>query len=244
MAEAKRIIDFARKRSIILRLIGGLAVRNHCVITFFCEREYLDIDFVGLSKQSEAISRLFKDLDYKENRNIWLTTAGNQKQFYKKTLEDHVDVFLDFLKMEHDIDLRERLSIEDYTISISDLLLSKIQIFELNDKDVRDILTIVKDLPLGEEDEKGVINVKYIAEICAGDWGLYHDVIMNIDKCVKLMPNYNLTLEETEKIKTKLDKIKGTIEKMPKTPKWKLRAKIGERRPWRRKVEEQRIAGT
>lgn len=244
VAEAKRIIDSARERGVILKLIGGLAVRIHCVITFFCEREYLDIDFVGLSKHSEAISRLFEDLGYKENRNVWLTTGGNQKQFYRESLEDHVDVFLDFLRMEHDIDLRERLNIEDYTISISDLLLSKIQIFELNEKDVRDILTLVKDVPLGETDDKGVINVKYIAEICARNWGLYHDVIVNIDKCVKLMSNYNLTLEEKEKIKAKLDKIKETIEKTPKTTKWKLRAKIGEHMPWRRKVEEQRLAGT
>lgn len=239
MAEAKRIIDVAREKGVILKLIGGLAVRNHCVITYFCEREYLDIDFVGLANQSNKITYLFEELGYMENKNVWLATAGNQKQFHKENPEDHVDVFLDVLKMDHVIDFKGRLNIEDYTISVSDLLLSKLQIFQINEKDVRDILTIVKDLPLGKEDKKGVINVKYVAEVCSKDWGLYHDVVMNINKCIKLIHYYNLTPEEVEKIKSKISEIKEAIEKAPKTLRWKLRAKIGERKAWRRTVEGQ-----
>ena len=48
MVGVKNIIDLARDMKIILRLIGGLAVRNHCAIIYFCEKEYLDVDFVGL----------------------------------------------------------------------------------------------------------------------------------------------------------------------------------------------------
>lgn len=241
IAEAKKIIDVARGKGVVLRLIGGLAVRNHCVITYFCEREYLDMDFVGLASQDNEITRLFERFGYKENKNISLASSGWQKQFYKRALEDHVDVFLDFLRMEHDINLKNRLSVEDYTIPVSDLLLSKLQIYELNEKDIRDIITIVKDLPLDKEDKKGVINVKYIAELCSRDWGLHKDVTMNIDRCSDLVHYYNLTSKEVEKVRNKLSRIKQAIEAAPKTLQWKLRAKIGEKKAWRRTVEDQKI---
>ena len=242
IAEAERIIDAAEEKGVVLRLIGGLAVRNHCVITYFCEREYLDIDFVGLTKQSREITLLLDGLGYEENRNVRLVSGGLQLQFYRENLEDHIDVFLGTLRMEHDLSLKNRLNIEDYTISVSDLLLSKLQIYEINEKDARDTLAIVKDLPLGGEDEKGVINVKYIAEICAKDWGWYKDVTTNINRYLGLMQHYNLRPEEIEIIKSKLGRIREEIEKAPKTLEWKLRARIGERKAWRRTVEDQGLS--
>jgi len=97
-------------------------------------------------------------------------------------------------------------------------------------------------LPLGEEDKPGVVNVKYIAELCSKDRGLYKDVVTNIDKCLNWMNHYNLTLEEAERIRERLNQIKQTVQKTPKTLKWKLRAKIGERKAWSRTIEGQRIA--
>lgn len=239
ISEAKRIVDVASNVGVVLRLIGGLAIRNHCVITFFCEREYLDIDFVGLGRQIKGINELFKRLGYQENRSMWLVSAGNQLQFYKHDVADHVDVFLDMLRMEHDLVLRDRLEIEAYTVSVSDLLLSKLLIYRLNEKDVRDIVTLVKDLTLGEDDRRGVINVKYVARLCSDDWGVCVDVLANIGKCMGLMGNYNLTAEEAEKVRNSLLQIKETIEKEPKTFRWKLRKIVGARMPLRRRVEDE-----
>ncbi|MFX1465353.1 MAG: hypothetical protein ACFFA5_02630 [Promethearchaeota archaeon] len=239
ITEAIRIIDIARKKGAILRLIGGLAVRNHCEIIDFCERDYGDIDLVGLKKHFKKINDIFKELGYKENRNVAIATSGQQMQFYKEDLEDHVDVFLDIFRMEHDVVLKDRLTLEDYTISISDILITKLQIYTMNEKDLRDILTIVKDVPLDEEDKSGVINVKYIAQLCAKDWGLYTDIISNIDKCLNLMQHYNLSSEEIEQIHNKLALLKVMIENESKTRRWKLRAKIGKKKAWYRVVEEE-----
>jgi hypothetical protein len=239
IAEAIQIIDTARKKGAILRLIGGLAVRNHCEIIDFCERDYGDIDLVGLKKHFKKINEIFKELGYKENRNVAIATSGQQMQFYKEDLEDHVDVFLDTFRMEHDVVLKNRLTIEDYTISISDILVTKLQIYTMNEKDLRDILTIVKDIPLGEEDKSGIINMKYIAKLCSRDWGLYTDILSNIDKCLNLMHHYNLSSEEVEQIQSSFGVLKDAIEHEPKTLKWKLRAKIGKKKAWYRVVEEE-----
>jgi len=110
IAEAKRIIDTARNKGVILRLIGGLAVRKHCEVINFCERDYSDIDLVGLRSQVEKFSEVFRELGYKENVSVSLVTGHRQMQFYKECShtdanahyfihpEDHVDVFLDTFK--------------------------------------------------------------------------------------------------------------------------------------------------
>jgi hypothetical protein len=219
--------------------VGGLAVLDHCVVLKFCEREYADIDLIGLSRQTDGIEKLFKELGYTENKSIRITTSFNQMQFFKKNVDNHIDVFLDILRMEHNIDLRMRLHIEEYTISISDILATKLQILELNEKDVRDILSIVKDLPLGETDTSGMINLNYIGQLCSRDWGLCKDVLSNIDKCIGMITTYDLTSEEVEEVKGKMLEIKEKIVKYPKTLRWRLRAIIGERIAWHNVVEEQ-----
>ncbi|MEM2907119.1 MAG: hypothetical protein QW739_03465 [Candidatus Odinarchaeota archaeon] len=231
--EAKRIIDKAIEENVVLKLVGGLAVRNHCEIIDFCERDYSDIDLVGLSKQFKEIERVFSELGYVENKDVLVASGGDRLQFLTRDGREHIDVFMDKFDMDHDvIDLKERLNIEKYTISLSDLLLTKIQIHKINEKDVRDILTILKDIPYGYEDQAGVVNFKYIAQKCSDDWGLYYDVVVNIDKCLNLMGNYTLTPQEAERIRNSLLTLKKFIEDEPKTKKWIKRSKIGVRKRW------------
>ena len=241
ISEANRILDAATSKGVVLRLIGGLAIRNHCVITFFCGREYVDIDFVGLSRQIRDISDLFRSLGYRENESLWFSSAGHQMQFYHSDIAEHVDVFLDMLRMDHDLKLKNRLSIEAKTISVSDLLVSKLLIYKLNEKDVRDILTLIKDLTLGEDDRSGVINVRRIAELGSDGWGLYVDIMANIEKCIEHIGEYNLTAKEISTVKSRMLRIKKAVDKEPKTLRWKIRKLLGESIPLRRTVEDQII---
>ena len=242
--EAQRIIDTAQSQNVLLRLIGGLAIRHHCEIIGFCERDYADIDLVGLRKQSTQIIKVMSDLGYQEDTQVALTTDGQRMLFLKPHSTDHVDVFLDTFEMEHSIDLKHRLRIEPYTISISDLFLTKLQIHRLNEKDVRDILTILKDIPQGTTDEPGILNITYIATLCAKDWGLYHDVTSNITKVLQLLSNYSLSPTEINHIRQSLHNIQTAIEQTPKSRIWKLRKRLGTRTAWRRTQGDRLGKGT
>jgi hypothetical protein len=242
--EAQRIIDTGQTRQVLLRLLGGLAIRQHCEIIGFCERDYSDIDLVGLRKQIPQIIKVMEELGYHEDPQVAITSDGHRMLFLKPGSTDHVDIFLDTFEMEHSIDLTGRLTIETYTISISDLLLTKLQIHRLNEKDVRDILTIIKDVPQGTTDEPGTLNVTYLTTLCAKDWGLYYDVTTNIDKVLQLLPNYSLSATETQHIRQSLRHIRTALEQAPKTRKWRLRKRIGTRKAWRREVEDQSEAPT
>ncbi len=209
MDEARRIIDAGNDRDVVTRLTGGLAVRHYAIDLDFAERDYSDIDLVGLRRQAGELHDLFADLGYLENLYVAQATGNGQRQFFKPADQlasrahfakrggrylpvvtsvppaDHIDVFLDAMRMDHVIEMRERLTLNTYAIAPADLFLSKLQIFYLNEKDVHDVVTLCKDVYVDFEDRPGVLNLRYVAETCADDWGLYIDVMSNVDTALE-----------------------------------------------------------
>jgi len=252
-AEGRRIVDAARERGLTLRLIGGLAVRDHCEVLAFCGRDHSDLDMVGLAREVGRLVGLFESLGYRERHHVHVATAGGQAQFVRECAhessdgayavhgEDHVDVFLDVFRMDHRVDLRDRLAIEPYTVSAADLLLTKLQIFRSEDRDLRDIVTLLKDDELAGEDAPGTVNTAYLAELCARDWGLYYDVTRNLRRCAESLAAYGLEPADEDRVRAALERLTQSIEAAPKTRAWRWRAKIGTRRRWHDYVEEQDV---
>jgi hypothetical protein len=245
--EGKALVDTARERGLALRLVGGLAVRDHCEVLEFCSRDHSDLDMVSLSATVVPLVAFFGDHGYLEDPHARQATGGNQARFRRPCVhgdgapvheEDHVDVFLDTFLMDHRIDLRPRLEVERYTLPLADLLLTKLQIYESDTRDLRDAVTILKDRPLGSEDAPGVINASYIAGLCAGDWGLYYDVLRNLSGIGALLPALGLSLAESARVETARARLQAAIEGAPKTRRWRWRAKVGTRRAWHNEVEE------
>jgi len=83
MTEAMTMVDVARRAGVDVRLAGGLAVRRHCIDLRFMDREYSDVDLVGLSSQREALYGVFAGLGYAENVYVSQATRGLQLQFVK-----------------------------------------------------------------------------------------------------------------------------------------------------------------
>jgi len=239
ITEAKRLLLAAKEKGVILRLAGGLAFQVHCKKMAFCERSHVDIDLAGLSKQSAQIAGIIKGLGYVENTGMTMATGGKRMLFGKLGSKDHVDVFLDNLDFEHVIKLQERLEIEESTLSVSDLLLSKLSISRLNDKDIRDIITFLNDLPLGDQDLPDTINIDYIARLCSRSWGLYHDVLESVAKCFDILGSYGLNLVDNEHVLQTLSALRNAMVESKKTTRWKIRSLVGERIPWRRTVDNQ-----
>jgi hypothetical protein len=262
MAEARRIIDAGNDRDVVVRLTGGLAVRHYAIDLDFAERDYSDIDLVGLRRQSKDLHELFGALGYLENLYVAQATGNAQRQFFKppESLEsrahfarrggrslpvvtsvppaDHIDVFLDAMQMDHVIEMRDRLTVNTYAISPADLLLSKLQIFFLNEKDIHDVVTLCKDVYVDFEDHPGTLNLTHVAETCADDWGLYIDVMSNIDAVLERLDQYELTVNQFTRVRRTLELAQTMMTEEAKSLRWRLRARIGKRLPWRREVED------
>ena len=241
MDEALRIVDAARQAGVHVRLIGGLAVRRHCRDIGFMDREHSDIDLVGLAEQKKALHEVFTGLGYVENRYVTQATAADQLQYVKleAPLVGHIDIFIDVMRMDHDLDVHDRLDIDEYAISPADTLIAKLQIGQINEKDVHDVIAMLKDLPLHEVDDDVSIDVPYLAEVCASDWGLYHDLTMNIGIVIEMIDDYDLTEEEMARAYAALTAIREALEEERKSLRWLLRARVGQRMPWRREIEDQ-----
>ena len=152
---------------------------------------------------------------------------------------DHIDVFLDAMRMDHQVDFRDRLEINTYAIDPADLFLSKLQIVNLNEKDVHDVITLVKDVYVDFQPHPGVLDLHHVAEVCAADWGLYIDVMNNIDTVVEHVGDYDLGPRDAARVRRTLELAQDMMTEQAKTLRWRLRARIGKRVRWYAEVEEQ-----
>jgi hypothetical protein len=235
--EAKRILDAAKERGITLRLFGGVAVKYHCPSAAHrsLQRAYPDLDFFGRGKQGREIRTLFTDLGYEPNQRFNALHGATRLIFEDAKNQRVVDIFLDVFRMCHTLHLGDRLTLDDYTIPISDLLLTKLQVVEINEKDIRDLIAILKDHDVVDQvahGEKEVIDAGYISALCSDDWGLCKTISLTLRKLLIFLPKYELEPEAKQVLETRTNKLLRAIETVPKSFKWKLRDKVGERKRW------------
>ena len=235
--EAKRVLDEAKERGIILRLFGGVAVKYHCPSATHrsLQRSYPDLDFFGRGKQGREVRKLFTDLGYEPNQRFNALHGATRLIYEDGKSQRVVDIFLDVFRMCHTLHLGDRLTLDDYTIPISDLLLTKLQVVETNEKDIQDLIAILKDHDVVERIDSGdreVIDTGYISTLCANDWGLCKTISLTLKKLLTFLPKYGLELEAKQVLEARIDKLLHAIETVPKSLKWKLRDTVGERKRW------------
>lgn len=157
--------------------------------------------------------------------------------FYFPDSELHSDVFFDKLRFCHDIDLARRLELDYPTLTVSDLLLEKLQIVEINEKDLIDSSMLMCEHPVGESDQE-TINGKYISELCSRDWGLWRTLTGNLEKIESFLPRLVDESSDREKVSEAIRDLRAAIDARPKSVAWRMRAKIGDKKKWYREVEE------
>jgi hypothetical protein len=150
----------------------------------------------------------------------------------------HCDVFLDKLEFCHDIVFLERLEVDSPTVPLAELLLEKMQIVNLNEKDVIDSVMLLREHQVGDSDAE-TINSTRIANLTAHDWGLWKTVTTNLTRMEQLIPEMaKLSDGDRKDVMAKIDSLLLRIYDEPKSTSWKMRAKVGEKRKWYRDVEE------
>ena len=238
--ELHRIIDAARERQILLRAIGGLAVRVRSgEFQKFFKREYRDLDFITEDKERRKIEPFFQEMGYESNRQFNLLNGSKRQIYQDPNSERHVDIFIGNFEMCHKLPMNNRLHLDPLTVPLAELLLSKAQIVELNRKDALDIASILLYNETGRDDDKK-INLDYIAQLCSQDWGLYKTTSINLKRVEDLLADesLNLTQDERELILYRLRQIQQAFETMPKSLAWQMRDKVGTRVRWYEEVEE------
>jgi hypothetical protein len=240
--ETVRILRFAKEQALVLRLIGAAAYITHCPQFGYLQgklgRALSDIDFAGRSAQSRKVRELFLNLGYQEQGMINMLFAKERLVFFDDANKRHTDVFFDKLSFNHEIHLADRLEISYPTIPLADLLLEKMQIVRINEKDLIDTMMLIREHKVGTEEDE-TINLSRIDSLCARDWGLWKTVTTNLRK----VKDYAATCQgigdsDRADVKMKIDELLGSIDSTPKSTRWNLRARIGEKKKWYNDVEE------
>ncbi len=245
LEEAKRIIAQADQIGVIVRLMGATAIKLHCpnfrhlYDTF--DRKLTDLDFVAYSKDFKKVEDLFKRSSYVPRKLGYAiaVAAHGERAIFDDSLNNRVvDVFFDRLKMCHTIEFKGRLELDYPTITLADILLEKMQIVTLNEKDIKDTVVLIREHSIGDVD-KETVNARYIADSLCEDWGFFYTVTTNLEKIKECLSQFgSLSVEDSDDVANKIDKLLESIRSKPKTLRWKMRARIGTSKKWYDDVEE------
>lgn len=243
--EAARLLDIAAERSLTLRLTGSLAVRLRCpehgaLLSALGRRPYRDIDFFGYTREQRHLEQLFVSEGYEADPTIRQSQEWGIKRLIYTHPDTHIkiDVFMDELVMAHTVKLVGRLELDEPTVTLTDLLLSKLQIHEITENDLIDLTVLLAEHGFGLDANQG-IDLDYIAGIMARDWGFCYETFQNIDKHHTALTRYaTLPDHVAEVVRERLDTLRQRIDEEPKSTRWKLRARLGTRAPWYEEVDE------
>jgi len=229
----------ANDQDVPVRLVGGLAVRLRADEAFHTglSRVYKDIDFVTLRGKSKQVVAFMESMGYQPNKEFNGFNGHERLLFYDIPNQRQVDVFVGAFRMCHEIPITDRIHLDATTVPLAELLLTKLQIVQLNEKDMRDIVALVHHHDVAEHDGD-TINAAYIARLCAGDWGLWRTCKMNITRTRDGLDGFDIASHERDEVEARLDRLWQRIESQPKSRGWKLRDRIGDRKQWYEEPEE------
>ncbi len=239
-AEAARLVRGANQHEIVLRVLGALAFHRRCPtynhLQGRLKREYTDIDFGGYGRQVAQIRGLLAAQGYVEDEMTFVESQGSRLVLHHPQTSLHLDVFLDRLEFCHTIGWDGRLEVHDWTIPLAEMLMQKMQIVQINEKDLIDTIMLLLEHPLTEDDTG--INMGLVSKVCAKDWGWWRTLTMNLGKVRQAAAAFDLSGEEQERVGSQVDAALARIEREPKSVGWKMRARVGDRKKWYRDVGE------
>jgi hypothetical protein len=223
-----------------LRLFGGVAIwlRSSERTRAALGRTYGDVDLVAHRRGSRALRDLLEASGYEPERTFNAAHGASRLLYHAADHSFHLDVFLDRFSMSHELDFEPRLELEPLTLPAADLLLSKLQVAEINRKDLTDAAMLLLDHELGEHDRGGQLNASHVSGVCAEDWGLFTTVADNLDALAAVEPELALDEAQRGRLRARVAVLRERIEQAPKSRSWKLRARVGRRKRWYELPEE------
>ena len=244
-SERTRILEALQDKpneQIILRLIGALAFRTHCpqfgYLQDALQRKFTDIDFASYPRFSKGIRSMLTELGYQEDKQVTQLFGDRRMLFHDPVFDRHIDIFYNMLDFCHPISFTGRLEVEQLTLPLAELVLEKMQIVQINEKDQIDTMMLLREHPMGDNDQE-TINAGLIARTLANDWGFWRTVTGNLRLLEEALLRYDqLPEEDRSVVRMRIHELQDRIEVAPKSLRWKTRSRIGEKVKWYKDVEE------
>jgi hypothetical protein len=237
-AEARRVVSSATTRDAVVRITGSVAIQVHVAGRVALPRTAPnDIDLMAPSRAERWLVPFLTELGYTGEKAFNARHGDRRLLFWDLGRDRKLEVFVGVFSMCHTLPLAERLEVESETIPLAELLLTKLQIIEINEKDMSDMHSLLITHSVGKSDV-GEINGDRIGALCARDWGLHHTVARTLDRLGSDPPSYTLTTQQRALVDERVEDLRGALDEHPKSLAWRTRAKVGERVRWYEEPEE------
>jgi hypothetical protein len=237
--EAERLLDRIEQAGLDARLIGGMAIRLLAAERLHpaFERAIQDLDFILARRHIRQFDALLTEAGY-IGQEQFNALYGHRRRLYDDPAHGRqIDVFVEEFAMCHTLPLADRIGEATRTLGPAELLMTKLQIVELNEKDRADLYALLHIHEVSSGGAPG-IDVRRVVELTANDWGLQHTFELNLVRLREGLGEQPLSPEEANAISRRIDALGEALEAAPKSRKWKLRARIGERKRWYDEPEE------
>jgi hypothetical protein len=238
LPEALTLSRGAAEASLGLKLLGGLAVRVLCPEFPPRLRRDQDIDFACVTKERKKVAEYLAGAGCEPDRRF-NNLNGDRQMYFTAPSGRPIDVMVDKLTMCHVLDFRPSFSRQPFTIDAVDVLLSKLQIVELNEKDARDIVHLLAGLPLGGGAQASIDTDRF-GKVLGADWGWWRTVTGNLERLPALIAERPDLVPQgaAHDPVAQARRLLEVAGQTPKSIKWKLRANVGERVRWYELPEE------
>jgi hypothetical protein len=239
LPEAVTLVEGATTAGLRLRLLGGLGVRVLCPDFRPRLRAGQDMDLACAGKGRREVAAYLEKSGCVPDK-MFNNLNGDRQMYFIAPSGRPVDVMVDRLVMCHTLDFRSSFGNSSLTLNPADLLLSKLQIVELNAKDVHDITHLLGGLPIAEKSSGTFIDAGRFRELLGADWGWWRTTTGSLEKLPALLAENpgvvpaNAQFDPLAQAKQLLDVAAAA----PKSMKWKLRANVGDRIRWYELPEE------
>ncbi len=262
LQQASRIVDAAQSEGTSLRILGSLAIFAHSMhapesIAVFrrlgrvAEGKplFTDLDLMGYARQSRDISLILDRLGFVPDSMINGLFGDRRLIYYEKEDKFHIDIFLDKLEFSHDVLFGRRpgdgrLELDYPTITLTDIVLEKLQIHKIGRKDLVDLLILFlgHGVKVDASGDKESVDAGYIANLVADDWGFWYESIENLAKTRQILRNFTeasrIDPSQATRIEERIKALEAALQGVPKGRHWEKRSKVGTSKPWYRDVEE------
>jgi len=235
---AVELLQAIEARGAMARALGGIAVAIRCpsiVDGSPLARTYGDLDLVTDRRSATEVARIVSSSGYQPSRRF-NAAHGRTRLLFTDSEGRHLDLFIGTFSMCHVLHLEHRLAVDRKTIPLADLFLTKLQIAQLNAKDVIDVIALLVDHPLSTDDRG--INVGYVSDLLSREWGWWRTVDENLPRVLEHAARLGLDRLDQESAQQRGTALLKAVSEAPKTLAWKLRARVGDRMRWREEPEE------
>ncbi len=245
IAEAHRLVTLAAEQNLILRIMGGMAIHLHSLeqedlwrrLGRLGKKVFTDIDFVAYGKHRIKFLTFFKEAGYTINQTM-LYRYGKSRQIYYGPHIPMVEVFYDQLEMNHIIPYKGRLEADSPTLAPAELLLQKLQMVRMNEKDLKDAAILLRSHECAPA-EGNIVDTRVLNRVLGADWGFWHTATTNLDRLAAGIEGYDVfSADDRTDVTAKIDQLRGELEQCPKTLKWKSRSLLGTKVSWYNEVDD------